>query len=88
MPAAAPTLTVKVLFFGRIRELSGLREEQCEVSARANLADLFALYVKRYPKLADFRGSLVASRNQEFAPWETLLAPGDEIAFLPPVSGG
>jgi molybdopterin converting factor subunit 1 len=88
MPAASATLSVKVLFFGRIRELTGLSEELSEVPAEAQLADLFAQYVKRYPKLAEFRGSLVASRNQEFAAWDARLASGDEIAFLPPVSGG
>jgi molybdopterin converting factor subunit 1 len=88
MPTALPMLSVKVLFFGRIRELTGVSEEMSEVPANAKLSDLFALYVGRYPKLAEFRSSLVASRNQEFAPWDATLAPGDEIAFLPPVSGG
>jgi molybdopterin converting factor subunit 1 len=88
MPKASPKLSVKVLFFGRIRELTGLTEEQSEVPADAKLDDLFAQYVERYPKLADFRGSLVASRNQEFASWDAQLAAGDEVAFLPPVSGG
>jgi molybdopterin converting factor subunit 1 len=83
-----PTLAVKVLFFGRLRELTGISEEIGEVPANGNLSDLFALYEKRYPKLAEFRGSLVASRNQEFAPWNERIAAGDEIAFLPPVSGG
>jgi molybdopterin converting factor small subunit len=38
--------------------------------------------------LAGFRNSMVVSRNQEFAAWDTRVAAGDEIAFLPPVSGG
>jgi molybdopterin converting factor subunit 1 len=84
----ASKLTVKVLFFGRVRELTGVSEESLELSAGATLADLFALYAARYPRLAKFRSSLVASRNQEFAAWETRLSPGDDIAFLPPVSGG
>jgi len=79
---------VKVLFFGRVRELTGLAEEVVEVTAGATLADLFQKYVARYPQLAGFRGSLVASRNQEFAPWDALLSANDEVAFLPPVSGG
>ena|ERR1700760_45979 len=88
MPTALPMLSVKVLFFGRIRELTGVSEEMNEIPTNTKLSDLFCLYVKRYPKLAEFRSSLVASRNQEFASWDTDLAPGDEIAFLPPVSGG
>ena len=88
MPPVSSTLAVKVLFFGRVRELTAISEDAVEMAAGATLSDLFVSYIQRYPKLAEFRGSLVASRNQEFAPWDTPLAAGDEIAFLPPVSGG
>jgi len=52
------------------------------------IEDLFAHFISRCPELSRYRGSLVASRNQEFAAWNTALESGDEIAFLPPVSGG
>jgi molybdopterin converting factor small subunit len=77
-----------VLFFSRIRELTGLAEETVEISDGASLEDLFQHYVGLYPKLGGFRASLVASRNQEFSAWDTRISTGDEIAFLPPVSGG
>jgi molybdopterin converting factor subunit 1 len=77
-----------VLFFGRVRELAGHTEETGELPEGATIADLFDRYVRRFPALAGFRSSLVASRNQEFAAWDTQLADGDEVAFLPPVSGG
>lgn len=79
---------VKVLFFGRLRELTGLSEEAPELPEGATLAQVFDKYAERCPKLTGFRGSLVVSRNQEFAAWDTRVAAGDEIAFLPPVSGG
>jgi len=88
MPSVLPSIRVKVLFFGRIRELTGLSEESGEISEGATLGDLLERYIQRYPQLAGFRGSLVASRNQEFAAWDTRIAGEDEIAFLPPVSGG
>jgi len=88
VPSASPTIRVTVLFFGRIRELSGISEEPANVPEGATLADLFSNYAKRFPQLADFRASLVASRNQEFSAWDTPIVAGDEIAFLPPVSGG
>jgi len=84
----SPNLSVRVLFFGRVRELTGLSEEAVDIPEGATLSDLFDHYQKRFPPLAGFRSSLVASRNQEFAPWETSLSSGDDIAFLPPVSGG
>jgi len=85
---ASQNLAVKVLFFGRIRELTGLTEEAVEMPVGATLEDLFRLYATRFPQLVGFRASLVASRNQEFTSWDAGLSPNDDIAFLPPVSGG
>jgi molybdopterin synthase catalytic subunit len=88
VPQVLPNLRVNVLFFGRVRELTGLTEEAAEVPRGATLADLFGLYAARFPQLAGLRASLVASRNQEFTSWDTCLSAEDDIAFLPPVSGG
>ena len=88
MPSVSSQLRLKVLFFGRVREITGFAEEIVEAPQGATLADLFEQYAARFPKLLGFRASLVASRNQEFAAWDTPLAADDEIAFLPPVSGG
>jgi molybdopterin converting factor subunit 1 len=88
MASVVPSIRVKVLFFGRLRELTGLSEEEGELPEGATLAQVFERYAERYPKLAGFRNSMVVSRNQEFAAWDTRVAVGDEIAFLPPVSGG
>lgn len=77
-----------MLFFGRVRELTGLAEEIAEVPSGTTLASLFGLYAARFPKLAAFRSSLVASRNEEFSAWDTELSNQDTISFLPPVSGG
>jgi molybdopterin converting factor subunit 1 len=79
---------IKVLFFGRLREVAGGAEESVELPPGSRIEELFATFVARRPELARYRSSLVASRNQEFAAWSTPLHPGDEIAFLPPVSGG
>jgi len=88
MASVLSSVRVKVLFFGRVRELTGLNEEEGEVREGTTLADLLERYMRRYPQLAGLRASLVASRNQEFVTWDTGIAEGDEIAFLPPVSGG
>jgi molybdopterin converting factor subunit 1 len=86
--SVTPAIQVKVLFFGRLRELAGGAEESVELPPGSRIEELFATFVARRPELARYRASLVASRNQEFAAWSTPLHPGDEIAFLPPVSGG
>ena len=88
MPAVSQTIRVKVLFFGRLKELAGRNDDSVDLPESSTIEQLFALYLTRIPELAKYRSSLVASRNQEFAGWETPLRAGDEVAFLPPVSGG
>lgn len=82
------TAHVKVLFFGRLKEIVGQAEDSIEIADGAPIEALFSRYGASHPELAPFRASLVASRNQEFAAWTTPLHTGDEVAFLPPVSGG
>ena len=88
MEKAAPAIRVSVLFFGRLKEIVGDAECSLEIAEGASLEDLFSRYAARHPELTRYRSSLVATRNQEFTPWNTSLHAGDEVAFLPPVSGG
>jgi MoaE-MoaD fusion protein len=81
-------MRVRVFFFGQLKEIVGRGEEYAELADGARLEDLFASYGQRYPKLAGFRHSVVASVNESFADWASPLSMGDEVAFLPPVSGG
>ena len=81
-------MRVRVLFFGRLKDIVGQTEDAAELGDGARVEDLYARYGERYPELAAFRGSVVASINQTFADWRSPLAAGDEVAFLPPVSGG
>jgi molybdopterin synthase catalytic subunit len=81
-------MQVRVLFFGRLKDIVGTKEESAELTEGARVEDLFARYGRRFPELAAFRASVVASVNKEFAEWRAPLASGDEVAFLPPVSGG
>jgi molybdopterin converting factor subunit 1 len=82
------SVRVRVLFFGQLREIVGAAEEAVELDDGSSVEQLFARYGSRHPALAGFRPSVVASVNQEFARWDAPLASGDEVAFLPPVSGG
>jgi len=88
VPTASSFNHIKVLFFGRLKEIVGRAEDSSEVPEGASIEDLFTIYRASHPELADYRSSLIASRNQEFAAWSTPLQTGDEVAFLPPVSGG
>lgn len=81
-------MRVRVLFFGQLKEIVGVAQEEAELSDGARVEDLFERYGRRFPKLAEFRPSIAASINQEYALWTASLSTGDEVAFLPPVSGG
>src|SRR5580704_12866164 len=82
------SMRVRVLFFGQLKEITGVEQEDAELSDGACVEDLFERYGRRFPQLAAFRSSVAASVNQEYAGWRAPLVSGDEVAFLPPVSGG
>lgn len=88
MATVSQSIRIKVLFFGRLKDLTGHTEDSVDLPDAATIEQLFALYAAKGPEFAKFRSSVVASRNQEFAAWDTPLHSGDEVAFLPPVSGG
>lgn len=79
---------IRVLFFGVLRDISGLREDTLEVPEGACLDAVFEHYARRFPRLREMSRSLVLALNQRFSEPGAALADGDEVAFLPPVSGG
>jgi molybdopterin converting factor subunit 1 len=81
-------MQVRVLFFGQLKDITGVSQEDAELSDGARVQDVFERYGQRFPRLAEFRSSIAASVNREYAGWLAPLANGDEVAFLPPVSGG
>ena len=81
-------MRARVLFFGMLRDIVGMSREDAEFPEGADLHSVFAAYAARFPRLGDLARSIVVARNQEFADPATKLAEGDEVAFLPPVSGG
>lgn len=81
-------MRVNVLFFGALSDLAGTRSETVELRENARVEDLFALYEGRIPPLRQWRGAMAMAVNQEYAGPDAVLHDGDEIALLPPVSGG
>lgn len=79
---------MKVLFFGMLKDIVGRPEDDAEWAEGTTLGSVFAHYSSRYPRLRELEGSILLARNREFAAAATQIADGDEIAFLPPVSGG
>ena len=81
-------MQVKVLFFGVLKEMAGRASESLELPENATLADLLARYEREVPKLKQYLPSIALSINEEYAAPSARLKPGDEVALLPPVSGG
>ncbi len=81
-------MRVKVLFFGLVRDLAGLPEEEVEVPDGGTLEHLWGQYERRFPRFREAAGSLLVAVNQEVADRAQVLREGDEVAFMPPVSGG
>lgn len=81
-------MRVKVLFFGQLKDILGHAEEVLEAPAGSTLESVFTTYASAYSRLGALRPGIVFARNQQFTHPATVLTDGDEIAFLPPVSGG
>ena len=88
LPLEPRAMEVHVLFFAAYRELVGLRETVMEFPDGTRLQDVLVRVIEAHPRLRPHRDSMILAVNEEFAEPETPLHPGDEIALLPPLSGG
>ncbi len=86
--SVAARIRVRVRLFAVQRELAGTREEGLELPAGATIEDAWQAVVARHPLLAPGRPSVRFARNAVYAPATTALEDGDEVAMIPPVSGG
>jgi MoaE-MoaD fusion protein len=85
---AKVALRIRVRLFAIQRELAGTREIPLELPEGATAEDAWSAVVARHPVLAPGRPSVRFARNGDYANAGTRLEDGDEIAFIPPVSGG
>ena len=81
-------MRVRILFFGILKDLVGCPSEAADFPDGADLRAVFDTVAARYPPLREMARSIVVARNREFADLSTKIQDGDEVAFLPPVSGG
>ena len=81
-------MLVHVRYFASVRERLRRGEEEVRVAAEATIADLWGELQRAHPALAEVGASLRFAVNQEYVDREHRLAEGDEVAVIPPVSGG
>lgn len=81
-------MQIRVLFFGLLKDICGHAEERIELPEGSTAGSVFDHYAAAFPRLRQMASSIVLARNHEFARTADRLAEGDEVALLPPVSGG
>jgi len=81
-------MRVKVRLFASLRETAGVPEAQLELPAGGRAEDAWDRLVGDFPALAPGRASLAVSVNRRYTRFDTVLREGDELVFIPPVSGG
>jgi molybdopterin synthase catalytic subunit len=81
-------MQVRVLFFGMLKELAGRSADTIEMPNDASVRDVLRHYESQIPRLRAALASLALAVNQQYASPDTILSPDDEVALLPPVSGG
>ena len=81
-------MRVRVLFFGMLKELAGKPAEALDLPEGASIRDVLVHYEKQIPRLKESISSLALALNQQYASPDAKLKTDDEIALLPPVSGG
>jgi molybdopterin converting factor subunit 1 len=79
---------VTIRLFARLRELAGASELTRDVPDGATAGDAWHVLVREFPAMTDYSRTVSCAVNEEYARLTTALKQGDEVAFLPPVSGG
>jgi molybdopterin converting factor subunit 1 len=81
-------MRVTVRLFARLRDIAGASELARDVEAGATIRTVWRQLAGEFPDLANYERSISTAVNTDYAHMDHVLGDGDEVAFLPPVSGG
>jgi molybdopterin converting factor subunit 1 len=79
---------MRVLFFAQLKDVTGCDAVELALPSPLNCEQLWKLLIEKFPALASHQKNVRIARNWEYADVKTIFANGDEIALIPPVSGG
>ena len=82
------TIRVKILLFAALADRLGVREVELSLPFKSTAGDALDVLAERFPEVAAWRDRLALAVNLEYVQPATLLADADEVALIPPVSGG
>jgi molybdopterin converting factor subunit 1 len=81
-------MRITVRLFARLRDIAGTSELARELAPGATIGDLWRQLAGEFPELAQYERSISTAVNADYAKMSQVVGDGDEVAFLPPVSGG
>ena len=81
-------MRVTVRLFARLKDIAGAAELTRDVAAGATIGTVWRQLAGEFPGLALYERSISSAVNLDYAHMDRAVSDGDEIAFLPPVSGG
>ncbi|OLB61927.1 MAG: molybdopterin converting factor subunit 1 [Acidobacteria bacterium 13_2_20CM_2_66_4] len=81
-------MRVTVKLFARLRDIAGSPELARDVAPGATIGSVWRELAREFPELARYERSISSAVNTDYARMDHVLNDGDEVAFLPPVSGG
>lgn len=81
-------MKVRVRLFAGLTDLVGARTVEVDLHNGATVGDLREALARQYPQVAPFMATLVCAVNEEYVPSDRRVSEGDEVALIPPVSGG
>jgi molybdopterin converting factor subunit 1 len=81
-------MRIRVRLFARLRDIAGTSEVLCDVPPGATVRTVWAGLTAAHAELQRYTGVVSCAVNEEYSKFEATLDEGDEVAFLPPVSGG
>jgi molybdopterin converting factor subunit 1 len=81
-------MRVTVRLFARLRDIARAGELSRDAPAGATVGDIWRGLVAEFPEMARYESSMSSAVNADYARMTAVVSEGDEVAFLPPVSGG
>jgi molybdopterin converting factor subunit 1 len=81
-------MRVTVRLFARLRDIAGTPELTRDLAPGATIGAVWRQLAGEFPDLAQYERSISSAVNADYARMDRELRDGDEVAFLPPVSGG